>query len=74
MFKKFLSVFSKISFSSFLQRIGATLFLIFILNTLLLSILFFNLFSFLKFADNLSKTIYEIITNSFNKKKKKNAL
>ena len=74
MFKKFLSVFSKISFSSFLQRIGATLFLIFVLNTLLLSILFFNLFSFLKFADNLSKTIYEIITNSFNKKKKKNAL
>ena len=67
MFKKFLSVFSKISFSSFLQRIGATLFLIFVLNTLLLSILFFNLFSFLKFADNLSKTIYEIITNSFNK-------
>ena len=67
MFKKFLSVFSKISFSSFLQRIGATLFLIFILNTLLLSVLFFNLFSFLKFADNLSKTIYEIITNSFNK-------
>ena len=67
MFKKFLSVFSKISFSSFLQRIGATLFLIFILNTLLVSILFFNLFSFLKFADNLSKTIYEIITNSFNK-------
>ena len=67
MFKKFLSIFSKISFSSFLQRIGATLFLIFILNTLLLSILFFNLFSFLKFADNLSKTIYEIIVNSFNK-------
>ena len=67
MFKKFLSVFSKISFSSFLQRIGATLFLIFILNTLLLSVLFFNLFSFLKFADNLSKTIYEIIVNSFNK-------
>ena len=67
MFKKFLSVFSKISFSSFLQRIGATLFLIFVLNTLLLSILFFNLLSFLKFADNLSKTIYEIITNSFNK-------
>ena len=67
MFKKFLSVFSKISFSSFLQRIGATLFLIFILNTLLVSVLFFNLFSFLKFADNLSKTIYEIITNSFNK-------
>ena len=67
MFKKFLSVFSKISFSSFLQRIGATLFLIFVLNTLLLSILFFNLFSFLKFADNLSKTIYEIIVNSFNK-------
>ena len=67
MFKKFLSVFSKISFSSFLQRISATLFLIFILNTLLLSVLFFNLFSFLKFADNLSKTIYEIITNSFNK-------
>ena len=67
MFKKFLSVFSKISFSSFLQRIGATLFLIFILNALLVSILFFNLFSFLKFADNLSKTIYEIIVNSFNK-------
>ena len=67
MFKKFLSVFSKISFSSFLQRIGATLFLIFVLNALLLSILFFNLFSFLKFADNLSKTIYEIIVNSFNK-------
>ena len=67
MFKKFLSVFSKISFSLFLQRIGATLFLIFILNTLLLSVLFFNLFSFLKFADNLSKTIYEIIVNSFNK-------
>lgn len=67
MFKKFLSVFSKISFSSFLQRIAATLFLIFVLNTLLLSVLFFNLFSFLKFADNLSKTIYEIITNSFNK-------
>ena len=67
MFKKFLSVFSKISFSSFLQRIGATLFLIFVLNTLLLSVLFFNLISFLKFADNLSKTIYEIITNSFNK-------
>ena len=67
MFKKFLSVFSKISFSSFLQRIGATLFLIFVLNTLLLSVLFFNLFSFLKFADNLSKTIYEIIVNSFNK-------
>ena len=67
MFKKFLSVFSKISFSLFLQRIGATLFLIFVLNTLLLSVLFFNLFSFLKFADNLSKTIYEIIVNSFNK-------
>ena len=70
MFKKFLSVFnifSKISFSSFLQRIGATLFLIFVLNTLLLSVLFFNLLSFLKFADNLSKTIYEIIVNSFNK-------
>ena len=67
MFKKFLSVFSKISFSSFLQRIGATLFLIFVLNALLVSILFFNLFSFLKFADNLSKTIYEIIVNSFNK-------
>ena len=67
MFKKFLSVFSKISLSSFLQRIGATLFLIFVLNALLLSVLFFNLFSFLKFADNLSKTIYEIITNSFNK-------
>lgn len=67
MFKKSLSFFSKISFSSFLQRIGATLFLIFVLNTLLLSILFFNLFSFLKFADNLSKTIYEIILNSFNK-------
>ena len=67
MFKKFLSVFSKISFSSFLQRIGATLFLIFVLNTMLLSILFFNLFSFLKFADNLSKTIYEIVVNSFKK-------
>ena len=67
MFKKFLSVFSKISFSSFLQRIGATLFLIFVLNALLVSVLFFNLFSFLKFADNLSKTIYEIIVNSFNK-------
>ena len=67
MFKKFLSVFSKISFSLFLQRIGATLFLIFVLNTLLLSVLFFNLFSFLKFADNLSKTIYEIIVNSFTK-------
>ena len=67
MFKKFLSVFSKISFSSFLQRIGATLFLIFVLNTLLLSILFFNLFSFLKFFDNLSKTIYETVVNSFNK-------
>ena len=67
MFKKFLSVFSKISFSLFLQRIGATLFLIFVLNTLLLSVLFFNLFSFLKFSDNLSKTIYEIIVNSFNK-------
>lgn len=67
MFKKFLSVFSKISFSSFLQRIGATLFLIFVLNTLLLSVLFFNLLSFLKFADNLSKTIYEIILNSFKK-------
>ena len=67
MFKKCLSVFSKISFSSFLQRIGATLFLIFVLNTLLLSVLFFNLLSFLKFFDNLSKTIYEIIVNSFNK-------
>ena len=67
MFKKFLSIFSKISFSSFLQRIGATLFLIFVLNTMLLSILFFNLFSFLKFADNLSKTIYEIVVNSFKK-------
>ena len=67
MFKKFLSVFSKISFSSFLQRIGATLFLIFVLNTMLLSILFFNLLSFLKFADNLSKTIYEIVVNSFKK-------
>ena len=67
MFKKFLSVFSKISFSSFLQRIGATLFLIFVLNALLLSVLFFNLLSFLKFADNLSKTIYEIVVNSFNK-------
>lgn len=67
MFKKFLSIFSKISFSSFLQRIGATLFLIFVLNTMLLSILFFNLFSFLKFADNLSKTIYETVANSFKK-------
>lgn len=67
MFKKFLSIFSKISFSSFLQRIGATLFLIFVLNTLLLSVLFFNLFSFLKFADNLSKTIYETVVNSFKK-------
>ena len=67
MFKKFLSFFTKISFLSFLQRIGETLFLIFVLNVLLLGILFFNLFSFLKFADNLSKTIYEIITNSFNK-------
>ena len=67
MFKKFLSVFNKISFSSFLQRLGATLFLIFVLNALLVSILFFNLFSFLKFFDNLTKTIYEIITNSFNK-------
>lgn len=67
MFKKFLSVFSKISFSSFFQRIGGTLFLIFVLNTMLLSILFFNLLSFLKFADNLSKTIYEIIANSFKK-------
>lgn len=67
MFKKFLSVFNKISFISFFQRIGGTLFLIFVLNTLLLSILFLNLFSFLKFADKLSKTIYEIITNSFNK-------
>ena len=67
MFKKFLSIFSKISFSSFLQRIGATLFLIFVLNTLLVSILFFNLFSFLKFADNLSKTIYETVVNSFKK-------
>ena len=67
MFKKFLSFFNKISFLSYLQRIGETLFLIFVLNVLLLSILFFNLFSFLKFADNLSKAIYEIITNSFNK-------
>lgn len=67
MFKKFLSIFSKISFSSFLQRIGANLFLIFVLNVLLLSVLFFNLISFLKFADNLSKTIYETIVNSFNK-------
>lgn len=67
MFKKFLSVFNKISFLSFFQRIGGTLFLIFVLNTLLLSILFLNLFSFLKFADNLSKIIYEIIVNSFNK-------
>ena len=66
-FKKCLSVFNKISFSSFLQRIGATLFLIFVLNTLLVSILFFNLFSFLKFFDNLTKTIYETITNSFKK-------
>ena len=67
MFTKFLSFFNKISFLSYLQRIGETLFLIFVLNTLLLGILFFNLFSFLKFADNLSKTIYEIITNSFHK-------
>ena len=67
MFKKFLSVFNKISFLSFFQRIGGTLFLIFVLNTLLLSVLFFNLLSFLKFADNLSKTIYEIIVNSFNR-------
>ena len=67
MFKKFLGVFNKISFSSFLLRIGGTLFLIFVLNTLLLSILFFNLLSFLKFADNLSKTIYEIVVNSFKK-------
>ena len=67
MFKKCLSVFNKISFLSFFQRIGGTLFLIFVLNTLLLSILFFNLLSFLKFADKLSKTIYEIIVNSFNK-------
>lgn len=67
MFKKFLSVFNKISFSSFSQRICATLFLIFVLNTMLLSILFFNLFSFLKFADNLSKTIYETVVNSFKK-------
>ena len=67
MFKKFLSVFNKISFLSFFQRIGGTLFLIFVLNILLLSILFFNLLSFLKFADNLSKIIYEIIVNSFNK-------
>ena len=67
MFKKFLSVFNKISFLSFFQRIGGTVFLIFVLNTLLLSILFLNLFSFLKFADNLSKIIYEIIVNSFNK-------
>ena len=58
MFTKFLSFFNKISFLSYLQRIGETLFLIFVLNTLLLGILFFNLFSFLKFADNLSKTIY----------------
>ena len=67
MFKKCLSVFNKISFLSFFQRIGGTLFLIFVLNTLLLSILFFNLLSFLKFADKLSKTIYEIISNSFKK-------
>ena len=67
MFKKFLSFFNKISFFFFFQRIGETLFLIFVLNVLLLGILFFNLFSFLKFADNLSKTIYEIIVNSFNK-------
>lgn len=67
MFKKFLSFFNKISFLSFLQRIGETLFLIFVLNVLLLSILFFNLFSFLKFADNLSKKIYETIVNSFKK-------
>ena len=67
MFKKFLSVFNKISFSSFLQRISSTLFLIFVLNTMLLSILFFNLLSFLKFAENLSKTIYEIVVNSFKK-------
>ena len=67
LFKKCLSVFNKISFLSFLQRIRGTLFLIFVLNTLLLSVLFFNLFSFLKFADNLSKTIYEIIVNSFNR-------
>ena len=67
MFKKFLSFFNKISFLSYLQRIGETLFLIFVLNVLLLGILFFNLFSFLKFADNLSKTIYEIIVNSFKK-------
>ena len=67
LFKKCLSIFNKISFLLFFQRIGGTLFLIFVLNTLLLSVLFFNLLSFLKFADNLSKTIYEIIVNSFNK-------
>ena len=67
LFKKCLSVFNKISFLSFFQRIGGTLFLIFVLNTLLLSVLFFNLLSFLKFADKLSKKIYEIIVNSFNK-------
>ena len=67
MFLKFSNIFNKISFSSFLQRIGGTLFLIFILNTLLVSILIFNMFSFLKFFDNLTKTIYEIIVNSFNK-------
>ena len=67
MFLKFSNIFNKISFSSFLQRIGGTLFLIFILNILLLSILIFNMFSFLKFFDNLTKTIYEVIVNSFNK-------
>ena len=67
MFLKFSNIFNKISFSSFLQRIGGTLFLIFILNILLVSILIFNMFSFLKFFDNLTKTIYEIIVNSFNK-------
>ena len=67
MFLKFSNIFNKISFSSFLQRIGGTLFLIFVLNILLLSILIFNMFSFLKFFDNLTKTIYEIIVNSFNK-------
>ena len=66
-FKKCLSIFNKISFSSFFQRIGATLFLIFILNILLVSILIFNMFSFLKFFDNLSKTIYETVVNSFKK-------
>ena len=67
MFLKFSNIFNKISFSSFLQRIGGTLFLIFVLNILLVSILIFNMFSFLKFFDNLTKTIYEIIVNSFNK-------